>query len=143
MLRASTRLPRSEGEVRDISIMTFSMLLTFQSNGPPPPNTQPKRKRKSPDGGLEYERRSSPFDRLQESRTPSVSRSPSVSSAARVTSPASEIYNGVLDADEYGRIFCRQVSLVPGCLCIFIDMRHRRQVTTYQNSMFGLYPHQR
>jgi hypothetical protein len=75
----------------------------------------PSRKRKSPDSGLEVERRPSPFDRRlqQDSRTPSASRSSSVSSSIPSTSSTSpDVYNGVLDEDDDGFIFCRPVSLI-------------------------------
>ncbi|RMZ69069.1 set domain-containing [Pyrenophora seminiperda CCB06] len=74
-----------------------------------PDHTQ--RKRKCPDSGVEDQRRSSPFDRRlhQESRTPSRSRSPSVSSTV-LPAPPVDIYNGVLDANEYGYIFCHYAS---------------------------------
>ncbi|KAL5393231.1 hypothetical protein DPSP01_000063 [Paraphaeosphaeria sporulosa] len=71
----------------------------------------PSKKRKSPDLGLEHERRASPYDRRLrlESRTRSASRSPSNSSVS--TGPTSgatvNVYNGVLDTDENGFIFCR------------------------------------
>ncbi|RAR07036.1 SET domain-containing protein [Stemphylium lycopersici] len=72
------------------------------------------KKRKSPDAGMEHESRASPFDRhlYQESRTPSISRSSSVSSAPSPAASASsaDIYNGVLNADKHGFIFCRQAS---------------------------------
>jgi histone-lysine N-methyltransferase SUV39H len=70
-------------------------------------------KRKSPDGGLEIERRSSPFDRRlhKENCTTSISRSSSVSSTTPSTSADINVYNGVLDADENGFIFCHSASI--------------------------------
>ncbi|CAO2650310.1 Nn.00g016020.m01.CDS01 [Neocucurbitaria sp. VM-36] len=67
------------------------------------------KKRKSPDSGTEHERQPSPLARLlqQDSRTPSASRSSSVSSAALSISPTVDTYNGVLDADKNGFIYCR------------------------------------
>ncbi|XP_014559391.1 hypothetical protein COCVIDRAFT_35422 [Bipolaris victoriae FI3] len=67
------------------------------------------KKRKTPDSGLEDERRSSPFDpRLYQAQhggqTPSFSQSPT--STPPPPSPP-DVYNGVLDADEHGYIFCR------------------------------------
>ncbi|KAF2832842.1 SET domain-containing protein [Ophiobolus disseminans] len=64
-------------------------------------------KRKTPDTTDVPERRASPFDRLRNNRTPSASRSSSVSSAAPTTI---DVYNGVLDADDDGFIFCRPFS---------------------------------
>lgn len=112
MSRARSRLPRSEREVGDISTEAYGVLLTTARNIPSSQQTKTSRKRKSPDEGPEYDRRSSPFDRrLQDSRTPSASRSPSVSSVATSPSAVIDIYNGVLDADEHGHVFVRQVSL--------------------------------
>ncbi|KAF2029402.1 SET domain-containing protein [Setomelanomma holmii] len=66
------------------------------------------RKRKSPDTASDFERRASPFDRLQlDSRAPSASRSSSVSSIPPTTD---DTYNGVLDTNEHGFIFCRPFS---------------------------------
>jgi histone-lysine N-methyltransferase SUV39H len=66
------------------------------------------RKRKSPDTAADYEQRPSPFERnfRGDSRNPSASRSSSTSSAALTTV---DVYNGVLDANENGYIFCRPV----------------------------------
>lgn len=74
------------------------------------------RKRKSPGTSLDSERRPSPFDRrLQQNadgRTPSLSRSPSVSSSAEVAAISlPTVYNGILDSDEHGFVFCRPVSV--------------------------------
>ncbi|KAL5415397.1 hypothetical protein PMIN06_000330 [Paraphaeosphaeria minitans] len=71
----------------------------------------PSKKRKSPNIGLENERRASPYDRRHglESRTPSATRSRTISSLS--TAPTSDatanVYNGVMDTDENGFIFCR------------------------------------
>ncbi|KAI4687847.1 uncharacterized protein J4E88_003440 [Alternaria novae-zelandiae] len=111
---STTKPPLSWHSVKDL-VRCLEQIQDYlevrEKNLPLPSDTKPSRKRKSPDGGSSCERRSSPFDRrLQESRTPSASRSSSVSSAATVTSQASDIYNGVLDADEYGHVFCRQAA---------------------------------
>ncbi|KAL1792176.1 hypothetical protein ACET3X_009927 [Alternaria dauci] len=83
----------------------------IEKNAPSFQQTTTIRKRKSPDGELEHERRSSPFERrLQNGQTPSASRSPSVSCATSSTSPTIDIYNGVLDVNEHGYVFCRKAS---------------------------------
>ncbi|CAE7011538.1 hypothetical protein PTNB73_00693 [Pyrenophora teres f. teres] len=66
------------------------------------------RKRKSPDGGVDDELRSSPFSRRfhPDTRIQSISRSPSVPPTLPST-PSVDIYNCVLDANEHGYIFCR------------------------------------
>ncbi|KAH7095501.1 hypothetical protein FB567DRAFT_512719 [Paraphoma chrysanthemicola] len=65
------------------------------------------KKRKSPDTSSDFDRRGSPFERLQQnSRTPSASRSSSVSSDL----PVINVYNGIIDADDNGFIFCRPLS---------------------------------
>lgn len=67
------------------------------------------RKRKSPDSSSGHESRASPFDRrFQESRTPSVSRSSPLSPSPPVSSH--DVYNGVLDADEHGFVYCRSAA---------------------------------
>ncbi|KAG9186701.1 histone-lysine N-methyltransferase SUV39H [Alternaria panax] len=82
-----------------------------ENNTPPSQQTKPSRKRKSPDNDLGHECRSSPFNpQFHDSRTPSASQSPSVSSVATSTSLAIDVYNGVIDADEYGYVYCRQAS---------------------------------
>lgn len=70
------------------------------------------KKRKSPEGGLGIERRASPFDRRhqQNDLTPSSSPASSEASARLTGSTSVNTYNGVLDADEAGFIFCRVVS---------------------------------
>lgn len=76
-------------------------------------NAVPSRKRKSPEAVLDVERRPSPFDRRlqQNSRTPSASRSSSVSSSIQPPPHTStDVYNGVIDKDEDGFMFCRPVS---------------------------------
>ncbi|KAH7385763.1 hypothetical protein BKA66DRAFT_74980 [Pyrenochaeta sp. MPI-SDFR-AT-0127] len=68
------------------------------------------KKRKSPETGLDVERRLSPFDRrlLEDGGTPTSSRSSSVSTTAPSTHiSALGSYNGVLDTDQNGFIFCR------------------------------------
>jgi histone-lysine N-methyltransferase SUV39H len=80
------------------------------------------RKRKTPDDGPEPVRRSSPFDRRlqQDSRTPSASRSSSVSSATPSTATTViDVFNGVLDADEYSHLFCRNVSVTCHLLTVY------------------------
>jgi hypothetical protein len=73
------------------------------------------RKRKSPGTGAAIERRAPPFDQRlqqkQDGRTPSVSRSPSVSSSGEATSSSSEAYNGTLELDDDGFVFCQPVSV--------------------------------
>ncbi|EMD91601.1 hypothetical protein COCHEDRAFT_1224704 [Bipolaris maydis C5] len=66
------------------------------------------KKRKTPDSGLEYERRSSPFDSHlyhanHGGQTPSFSQSPT---ATPPPSPP-DFYNGVMDVNKHGYIFCR------------------------------------
>lgn len=76
------------------------------------------KKRKSPDVGFDHNPRASPYDRRLNlgSSTPSVSRSPSVSS---IVSTASEVvYNGILDEDENGFIFCHNVSSLFQLSCV-------------------------
>ncbi|KAF9696159.1 hypothetical protein EKO04_006093 [Ascochyta lentis] len=75
-------------------------------------NLVSSRKRKSPESGLDSERRASPFDRhlQQDGRTPSASRSPSVSLGLPTPYASPDIYNGVLDVDENGFIYCRPAS---------------------------------
>ncbi|KAH6860717.1 hypothetical protein BKA58DRAFT_443497 [Alternaria rosae] len=112
----TTKPPLSWHSVKDLvrCLEKIQDYLEVREKNLPLPSTsatQVSRKRKSPSEGSSYDRRSSPFDRrLQESHTPSLSRSSSVSSAATITSSVSDIYNGVLDANQYGYIFCRQVS---------------------------------
>ncbi|EDU40391.1 histone H3 methyltransferase DIM-5 [Pyrenophora tritici-repentis Pt-1C-BFP] len=69
------------------------------------------RKRKSPDGGVDDELRSSPFSRRfhQDTRMQSVSRSPSVLPTLPSTPPIDK-YNSILVANEHGYIFCRYAS---------------------------------
>ncbi|KAF2855978.1 SET domain-containing protein [Plenodomus tracheiphilus IPT5] len=64
------------------------------------------KKRKRPEDGLDVECRPSPIDRLQDdnSRATSISRSSSVAPAA---STSVETYNGVLDTNEAGFLYCR------------------------------------
>ncbi|KAF2631938.1 SET domain-containing protein [Macroventuria anomochaeta] len=76
-------------------------------------NKVPSKKRKSSEEDLETKRRLSPFDRrLQhDSRTPSASRSSSVfSNVPPASSTSPDVYNGVLDVDEHGFVFCRPAS---------------------------------
>jgi histone-lysine N-methyltransferase SUV39H len=60
---------------------------------------------------MEYERRSSPFDHrlLQISQTPSLSRSSPVSPSPPPLHSV-DVYNGVIDTDEHGYIYCRPAS---------------------------------
>jgi len=106
-----------EREKQATSPHHYSLLLITSRNTTLIQQTKTSRKRKSPNEESEHDRRSSPFDRrLQEHRTPSASRSPSLPCVDTSTSPTIDIYNGVLDADEYGHIFCRKVSLPADCL---------------------------
>lgn len=80
--------------------------------------SQISRKRKSPETGLDTERRPSPFNRRlnqEDNLTPSASRSSSISAASVTPSASSaiDVYNGVLDADDNAFIFCRPVSIPP------------------------------
>ncbi|KAF2993606.1 hypothetical protein E8E13_001524 [Curvularia kusanoi] len=73
----------------------------------------PSRKRKTPDVGYEIERRPSPFDRQlqQADQTPPTSRSSSVSiNASSTLAPTPDVYNGLLEKDEHGIVFCRPAS---------------------------------
>ncbi|KAH6615007.1 hypothetical protein C7974DRAFT_57357 [Boeremia exigua] len=90
------------------------------------------KKRKSPDAGVEIERRPSPHDRRlqQDTVMPSTSRSSSASSSRPPPQALSyDVYNGILDADEHGFMFCRSASgpniasiSVPDILTF--DMKH-------------------
>ncbi|KAJ4380567.1 hypothetical protein N0V86_003926 [Didymella sp. IMI 355093] len=86
-------------------------------------NQIPSRKRKSPDTSSIVERRPSPFDRRlqqrQDGRTPSVSRSSSVSSSVAAAPSSPEVYNGILDSDQHGFVFCRPAS-GPDVASVFI-----------------------
>jgi len=99
-------------------------------------NEAPSRKRKNSDVVWETERRPSPFDRQlqQDSRTPSISRSPSASSAPTPVSTSPNTYNGVLDVDEHGFVFCRHVSAALVQKSINPD-HNRRQAPTFPRSM--------
>ena len=110
----SPRLLRGTREVSDLILKHGSGLTVGRSKKIFTHNRLLPRKRKIPEISSDIDRRASPFERRlqqkQDGQTPSVSRSPSVSSSVTAAPSYPEAYNGILDSDEHGFIFCRPVS---------------------------------